>query len=604
MNIDQGTLVQFEAARKQNSIIPPEGSNSFYDVGSGRINILTIREDPEDYRFDLYTDKGKVYTGAGNFHVSGDIIDINRPYRNMIVIKETELSVNNILTISKGNMNVHGTFSLMKSSKLMISDNASVTFYPDSVFNLCDDILISIEPGSSLMIYGRIDIPLSVVDKLLNIPGVTIDSAAVMNVEGINSINRAYSLTDYESSLRERIINIHTQGEMNFTDGRIGYTWTGGTPKELSQIIRMSILWGKAILGDFKLSVLGMPSNPYPNMQIISDLVINKNTSLYISEDYEEGRYIRPELYLGIIIGNNDVPGVCIVEGTLIADGKNSSITIDRGASMHIMEGGEIYLKNESVMRSTHNEENNRVLVIDGTLVIDHIEQLKSFTHNNILIGEKGKVIILNPDTGKKRLLWKTPNGIEDTDLYRLFKDRIDHVEYHISNNTGIGVDQFYEFYARDMTNWYGGRRIEKAVHDGILVWHDGGFIEIYHEITPWANVNCTLLQASRLFKTFGSYDEDKLQDAVNRLKYAGFGNILFRFIDGDQVSEVMLVLDSIHMENVLNRPMTNMYILNTDADGHLFLRNNVTNTTVTNIINEKSRSVDIVDKTAEFPLP
>lgn len=604
MNLDQPTLMQFEAERKKHGFIPPESSNSFYNIGSGRINISTIRSDPEDYKFDLYTDKGTVYTGAGNFNISGDTDENERPYRNMIVIKETKLSVNNMITISKGRLDVHGTLSLMKFSKIVICDGATVVFYPESIFDINDDILISIEKGSSLTIYGRIDIPLSSVDRLLNVQGVTIDSAAVMNVEGISSLDRIYSLTDYEASLRNRVINMYTQGETNSSICRIGYTWTGGTPKESSQIIRMSVLWGETILGDFKLSVLGMPKTPIPNLQMISDIVIKKDTILYIQEEYRDGRYIRPELYLGIVIGNNDVPGICMIEGTVIADGINSIITVDRGGSMHIMQGGSLYLKNQSVMRSTHNNEKDRILFIDGTLVIDSIDQISSFSHDNIVVGETGKIIVLNPDTGERRLLWKTPNGIETTDLYRLFKDRIDHIEYHVSNNTGIGIDEFYEFYSRDMTKWFGDRRIEKAIHDGILVWHSGGFIELYHDITPWANVDSTLLHASRLFKTFGSYDADKLQDAVNRLKYAGAGNILFRFIDGDQVGEVILTLEDITMENVINRPMTDMYILSTDNDGKLFLRNNVTNTTVSNIINPRARSFDIVDKVVEFPLP
>lgn len=604
MNLDQPTLIQFEEVRKKNEFIPPEGSNSFYNIGKGRINISTIRGSIDDYRFDLYTDRGSVYTGHGNFIVSGDIVDIDRPYRDLIVISNTSLLVNNKLTISSGDMNVHGTLELMESSQLILRDNAHVTLFPDSVFKVKDHTIITVEKGSSLTIYGRIDVHLSRVDNLLNFQGIIIDSAAVMNVEGIDVGDRPYSLTDYDSSLREKVINIHTQGESNFSNGRIGYTWTGGTPLNGSQIIRMIVLWGEAVMGDFKLSILGKPVTPIPNLQMISDLLVKKDTILYITESYNECRYIRPELYIGIVIGNNEIPGTCIIEGSIVSDGTNALITVDRGATLHIMQGGTLYLKNGSVMRSTHNKEDDRILFIDGTLIIEDISQINTFEHDNIVIGETGKIIVLNPDTGEKRLLWKTPNGIEHTDLYRLFKDRIDHVEYHISNNTGIGIDVYYEFYARDMTKWYGDRRIEKAIHDGILVWHDGGFIELYHDITPWADIDSTLLHASRLFKTFGSYDQDKLQDAVDRLTYAGSGNILFRFINGDNIREVLLVLEGIKMQNVLNHPLTNMYILTTDNDGKLFIKNKVTNTTVNNIINKDARSFDIVDNKIEFPLP
>lgn len=603
MNLDQPSLIQFETVRKENKFIPPEGSNSFYKIGEGRINIDTLRADTDDYRFDLYTDSGRIYTGIGEFMISGDIIDISNPYNNLMIIHNTTLSVNHTLIISKGTMEVHGNLELMESSKLIVRDGASVILHLDSVFEVGNNVSISVERGSSLTIYGRIDVHLSSVNSLLNVNGITIDSAAVMNVEGINTDGRPYSISDYDMDLRERVINIHTQGEKNYNEGRIGYTWTGGTPTNFSQIIRMSVLWGEAILGDFKLSVLGMPSNPLANLQIISDLLIRKDTTLYITENYHGSRYIRPELYIGILIGNNDIPGSCIVDGTLIADGINSMITIDRGASLHIMPSGTVKLLNGSIIRSTHNNESDKVLFIDGTMVIDEIEQISSFSHDNIVFGERGKLIVLNPDNGEKRLLWTTPNGIESTYLYRLFKDRIDHIEYHISNNTGIGIDQFFEFYARQMTEWYGGRRIEKAIHDGIIVWHDGGFIEIYHEITPWADANSNLYHASRLFKTFGSYDSERLQDAVDRLKYAGAGNILFRFVDGDNVNEVMLVLEDINMDNIINLPMTNTYVLTTDNDGQLFLKNNVTNATVSSIINSDARVFDIIDKNLEFPI-
>jgi hypothetical protein len=215
----------------------------------------------------------------------------------------------------------------------------------------------------------------------------------------------------------------------------------------------------------------------------------------------------------------------------------------------------------------------------------------------------KGKVIILNPDSGKRRLLFTTPNGIITSDLYRLFLDTIDHIEYHISNNTGIGIDKYYEFYGREMTNWFGNRRFEKAIKDGILVWDDGGFIELYNHITPWATLNSSLLHVGRLFKTFGSYDKDKLQDAVDRLTYAGCGNILFRFIKDDDTTEVVLNLETIHMKNIFNDPSIGKYILHTDNVGLLFLRSSIGNASISNLINPKSRVLEVLDNKVEFML-
>lgn len=602
MNLDQPTLIQFETNRKQNNFIPPAGSNSFYNIGSGRINLLTKNDDTKNYQFDISTNSGQIYTGIGNYIISRNVN--TSPYNKLTVIANTKLSVNSMLTVDNGELEIHGDIELMEHSHFIIKNNSIVTLYIDSAFVINNNTEIIVENGSSLIIYGRIDAHISTVDSILNVKGITIDSAAVMNVSGMDLLGeRPFSLTDYDTFLRNKIINVYTQGEKNFSYGRIGYTWTGGNPSDHSQIIRMSVLWGEAILGDFKLSILGIPSKIIPNLQMTSELHIYKNTTLYIKENYQDKRYMRPELYLGIVIGNNDTPAKCIVDGTIICEGNNSTITIDRGSSMYINEGGKLYLKDNAIMRSTYND-NNPVLFINGELIIDTIEQINSFNRDNIIIGDKGKVTILNPDTGEKKLLWTTPDGIETTDLYRLFKDRINHIEYHISNNNGIGIDRYYEFYAREMTNWYGGMRIEKAIHEGLIVWHDGGFIELYHDIIPWVNKDCTLLHASHIFKTFGSYDKDKLQDAVDRLRYAGSGNILFRFIDGECIKEVTLVLEDINMINIVKDHTNDMYLLTTDNDGKLFIKNNVSNTTVSNIINKNSISLDIIDNKINFQLP
>jgi hypothetical protein len=267
--MNQSTLVEFESARKNNNYNLIEGSNTFFTIGDGVINVLTIRADNDDTRLDLSTDKGTIESG-GSFEISGDIQDSSKPYRNFVVIANTKFIVthpgtsNNhndysTLTISKGKFEVHGEFELAPNTQLFVRNKAQVILYTDSIFKINDKTNIFVEKGSSVTIYGQVDVHLSTVDSILNADGVTIDSAAVMNVEGIDKSGRAYSVSDYESDLRERIINIHTQGETNSSYGRLGYTWTGGSPTNFSQIIMMSVLYGEAILGDFKLSALGLP---------------------------------------------------------------------------------------------------------------------------------------------------------------------------------------------------------------------------------------------------------------------------------------------------------------------------------------------------------
>ncbi|MCM1223057.1 MAG: hypothetical protein NC548_52255 [Lachnospiraceae bacterium] len=605
MNLNQPNLVQFENIRKLSNTIPPEGSNSFYAIGNGRINLLTIRADQSDPRFDLIIHQGDVNTGAGNFIISGDNHNPETPYNSLRVDgTKVTLHVTDMLTVSQGSADIYQGLELMQNSQLVVRDQGTVIFHQDSTFTVSDKTSITVEPGSTIRIYGTIVVDLSQVDALLDMEGVIIDSAAVISVKGLDQLGkRLYSLTDYDADLRKKVINIHTQGETNTEYGRIGYTWTGGSPITKSQLIRMSVLWGEVALGDFKFSVLGIPHETIENLQMVSDLYVKSGCTLHITEHFKENRYIHPNLYLGIVMGNNDITGSLNIDGTVIVDGKNSRITVDRGATIHIAEGGTLCLQNDGSIRCTNNDEHNPIFFIDGTLIIDDIQQISSFSHNNIIFGKKGKVVILNPDTGEKRLLWTTPNGILNTDLYRLFQDRIDSIEYHISNNTGIGIDEYFEFYARDMTKWFGDRRIEKAIHDGILVWHDGGFIEVYHDVTPWATLDSTLLHASRLFKSYGSFDEEKLQEVVDRLRYAGSGNILIRFVDGDESSEVLLNLESIRLNTVLNHPTTKTYNVTATNDGQIYMKSHVTSATPEKIITEDAKCVEVIDKKASFVL-
>lgn len=621
MNLNQPSLSDFEKERSKNEYVALEGSNAFYKIGGGEINIFTMIADKRCPSLTISTNKDIVETGK-NFSISGKENDNTNPYRKLTVIKDTTLRVSqsvsddiNRFTIS-GNpheknpinevrtMEVHGTLELMPHSQIFVRNNAHLILYSDSIFKINNNSNILVEKGSKVTIYGQINVPLSRVDSILNVEGIDIDSIAIMNVEGIDKKDRPYSLADYEVDLRDRMINIHTQGETNSLYGRMGYTWTAGDPRIFSQVILMSVLWGEAILGDFKLSALGLPKDNLENSQMISDIKVSKGSTLYIQEEYKSMRYIRPELYIGLIIDNCIRPGNLIIDGTVVCDGPNSKITVDRGAAVYINRTGTLILRNQAIMRSTHNQIDERILFIDGTLIIDDTSQIDTFTKGNIVFGENGKVIILNPDTGTKRILFSTPNGIHDTTLYRLFEDTIDHIEYHISNNTGIRIDQYFNFYSRDMNKWFGNRRIEKAIHDGILVWHDGGFIELNHEIIPWANEKCTLLEASRLFKSFGSYDNEKLQEVANRLKYAGSGNIVFLFVNGNRSREVTLNLNGVEMESSINRPLTNIYRLKTNGSGELFLQNKLAKSDAESIITYEARLLHINDNEIDFQLP
>ena len=406
--------------------------------------------------------------------------------------------------------------------------------------------------------------------------------------------NRIFSLTDYDSYLRTQFISQYTQGEQNTIYGRMGYVWRGGNTEINSTQIEIGTLYGECILGDFRLSILGKQESLVPDLQILVHSFVDPEATLMITDTYHDKLYHRPELYLGYIRGNVFTGGTCTVDGKIIVDGSSSKITIDKYSKLTINEGGLVEVKNNSNI-ICNSDPDEVALVINGTLIVDTIEQINSFNPNNIEFGPNGKVIILNNYPDDHKLLWTTPIGIHSTDLYRLFENRLNHIEYHIQSNTGIGIDEYYEFYARDMTDWYSGMRIEKAIHEGMIKWHKNGFIELNQSVTPWVDETSSLLHAARIFKSYGSYDGDKLQEVVNRLRYAGASDIIFRFIHGDTHHDVPLVLDDCTMYSIVNKPMTTHYILNVqNNDGELYLRNKVPNTNDSTIIQYTSRIVPV----------
>ena len=290
------------------------------------------------------------------------------------------------------------------------------------------------------------------------------------------------------------------------------------------------------------------------------------------------------------------------IDGTTIVSGENSSITLDRKATLYISDTGVLELKNDAKLVSAYND-NTPVLFIYGTLIIDKIEQITSLNSENIILGENAKIIINNNYEDENHLLFSTPNEIHYSDLYRLFEDRLDQVEYHIQANTGIKIDQYFEYYSRDMVDWYGGIRIEKAIFNKMIIWHNGAYIELDHDIIPWADMNSSLLHASRIFKSYGSVDNQKLQDVVERLKYAGSGDIRFRFVEGDLSKEILLIIQGLKVNTIVGNSINKTYTVNTTGDGDLFLHNLVSTVSLKNIVNDTATKVSLADGDTTFVL-
>ena len=248
MDLNQNTLILFEQERASHAYIPPEKSNSYYIIDQGEINLFTDRADVDDYRFDLYTENGEINVGVGTFYISGDITDITKPYNSFTIIENTKVNVNKNLIVNNGSMDIHGHLHIPAGGHFIVENGGSIVLYSDSIISIEEGGILSVEDGSSITIYGRIDVDLAMVDFIIGAPNITIDSAAVINVENIHFGDRELSLTDYESQLRDKIINKYTRGEVNTAHGRIGYICQDGNFDIKSQIIEMDVLYGDLVL--------------------------------------------------------------------------------------------------------------------------------------------------------------------------------------------------------------------------------------------------------------------------------------------------------------------------------------------------------------------
>ena len=540
-----------------NDISLPEGSNSFYNINDGIINLYAN----ENNTYDIFTDENTINSGKG-------IITINQnKIKSLYIIQNTIFELSDTLIIDNGCLYVHGTLILKENSILSIINNSTVIFYPDSKLIVEDNVNLNIE-NSNVSLYGKVNIHLSNISTLIDDENIYIDSATLFEVDGIDTENRIYSLSDYEISLRDKFINENTQDEFNNGSFIYQYVWKNSYGDN-NKLISLSLDSGEAPLGDFKFSVLGIPESLSDNKQMIQELTIKQKGILYISDEFKESNYIRPNLYIGIEIGNNITPGKCTIDGKLIISGKNSFITLDRKGSLII--NGEMNIENNGKLICT-NCDNENILFINGILTIDNIEQLVGFNKDNIVFGENGKLIILNKYNERKILL-SIPNGIKSSYLYDLVSDRLDKVKYYINENTGIKIDQYYEHYERELVDWYFGIRFEKAIKEGYIIF-----------------------DTSKIFKNNSTTDsKDRLQQVVNNLVYAGCGNIVFRFIKDNDFVEYTLHLDSVKLKNVINSPIqSNEYIITVSNEGQLFLNNDIDELDSESIINEDSLKYDL----------
>jgi len=579
MNLNQPTLLLFEQERKKYDFFPPEESDSFYTIANASISLFH-----SNHKFILTHSSEKLHSGNGVFDFNNDL------YLDTIVQKDAYFIIDQEIIVNNACLDIYGTLEIPEGKTLRIINDGLVAINPNAKIIINKNASIIIEDGA-MNIYGTVEVDVGLMNTITSMRNLYIDSSSFITATGIDLGERELSLTDYDKILRESNISDHTIGEMNVEDGRVGYVWKG-TSWTGDRQLEMNITFGTAVLGDYKLSILGWQEHTIPNLQTLVSFHVFKDTILYIAESYKGFTYLRPELYLGVVIDNVKTPAKCLIDGTVIVDGNDASITIDRKSTMIISETGSVYLQNGATIKSTNNDD-SVILYINGTLTIDSIEQLQTFTAENIQFGENGKLIILNPSISRK-ILFSTPHGKYNSLLYKIFENTLDHVEYHLTKNTGIKIDEYFEYFSRDMTDWYDHMRIEKAIKEGLLIWEDGAFIELDRSIIPWATIDSTLLKATRIFKSFMSTDKQRLVDVAQRLKYCGFGNITFRFVEGNKYSDIIMHLEDSTMESITNSINENEYNLTVTDESELFIRNSVTNASESDIINNDAKMIHL----------
>ena len=603
----QNTLIDFERTRagyilfngqytlpaEPEVIIPPQDSNSFFEVGEGGVQLFTVREEPTDYRFDLYL-KGTIHSGIGSFSVNGDITSTAQPYRNFFTRKDSHLIIDSNLTISKGRAVIEGTIELGDLSSLIASNGAEVEFTDSSKLIIPENGFVFSNTEALIKIYGTVEVHYSKVDLLLKNSNIQIDSQAYVHVTGLENLEKEYSLVSLLNDINLETINPNTVREKNFNNKRLLYRWISGTPLNNSAVVGVEVASGTVALGDFKLPVLGVPNFVRDNLKIISDLKVNYGSKLVVSENVNEYFYFYPSLYIGAFIENSNRSGELLVDGEILVDGENSELILDRNGKLIISETGKVTFSNGAKFKSTSN--NGVVLEIAGVLQIDSLTQLSGFTSSQIKFIDQGKIIILNNTEEDGPELFSVPNGINETDLFKLFKNQLYHIEFHIPAGKGIRVDQNFDSFYQEMKYWYGLYRLEKAVKEKYLVWEDDAYIEFRKEDIPWIGLDSNLYDLIKIFISEGDTDKDKLQSIIDHFKFAGFGDIVFKFTELDSTKEIKVSLKTPTVTSVYWDGETSNLVVQATKVGNMYFANNLSIATPDFALKRVSRETSLIE--------
>lgn len=604
----QNNLIDFEKARsglikvnnswikpaELNPTIPIKESNSFFEVGNGTVQLYTLRDDPNNYRFDIYVD-GEVETGLGMFSVNGNIGNISHPYRNFYLRENSTLTVNNNFTVSKGTALINGNVILNSLANFTATEGALVTFSSNSVLTIPEDAFVFANTEAVIEIYGTIVTSLAKLKYILNNPNIHLASQVYYVINDIGD-NTQFTLINYSNNLRNELINVNSIDELNVDNSRVGYKWLTGTPANGSFGIEIQCLTGKVSLGNFKLTFLGIPAEMDSQLKVFSDLFIAYGAELTIS-DLD---FYYPTIYIGALTENCERAANFKVAGKIEVSGETASILLDHNGKLIIEETGVVKLTNKSYLLITDSDE--IVVEVNGTLIVDSFEQIKGLNENQIKFGPKGKLVILNSVQSEEELI-SFPTEFRKSLLGKLMNRWVNNFEFHFTSFKGLKIDTLFEHYGIELKNWFGNNSLEESIRKKIVVWEDNAVLELDNKIIPWISEESNLYSIVRLFPSTGTGTSEKLQNLVNSFKSAGSGDIVFRFVT-EEVKEIKLILKTPSIENAFYDGRTlNYYVKIKNPESYLFLANSLSNQQKEFILKRSNKKIPLLTTENYFNL-
>lgn len=621
--IQQPTLIQFENIRKTINYIPPittkeEDKGVVFEVGKGLVELKNIPKsiDNNNYKNNLELEiyDRTVNSGYGEFEIKGFVNDGSLTYSSLYINKKSTLNVQGTISLdSKSDISsnnkippsliIDGKFIMNNNSILKIKEG-EVIFSKDSkvTFPIGSKLIIDVPDNDNnyyVYINCDLEIDFSQIDQFINNKHVFISDDVNVIVNNLPG-GRLMSVTDWVTELNKKVQNVNTVGIANLSNSsKVSYRWRAGSPDDQSDALQLSLDKGDIILGDFDLRLTGIPVVMKPNQQIITDMIVQKDARLFIIDKLQNGmQYILPRIHITKFNSDIIIEGTCQVFGKIVCNGSTAGIEINKGCKLLIEEGGSVQITNHAFIQNI-NSEDLPLIIVKGELIIDDFESFKNINPNNIVIQDNGKVIILNPspiDENERKLLFSTPISIMGSDLYHYFGNRLNQVEYHVQKNCGIKIDEFYEYYS--YMKWYNHlvepMDIFQAIEKGYIIWHDGGFIELDHNIIPYIDETSNLSIVGEVFNTYGSSAEKVQQTAVNFMR-SGSGDVMFRFVNGNEASEYTMSIKSTKIIRALYNTVTSKYRVYTEGDGgEIYVNNNFDISNPSSILDDKAQKFPI----------